>query len=141
MSFVVVMTYHVFIGERSARKHGALFYGAHGYEAVSTVAENEAMAAGAVKPYTPVLGRLFYLALLGYFGGFAFWSYENVYCSSLPSWMQLHALWHIMAGLGTFCAIQCQIAWRAEEMGARSTTLDASIGGHILPIVVARYEQ
>jgi hypothetical protein len=44
-----------------------------------------------------------------------------------------------MAGLGTFCAIQCQIAWRAEEMGAR-TSIDMELGGKLLPIVVTRYD-
>jgi hypothetical protein len=129
------MGYHIFLGDRSARRHEAIFWGPHGYEAVAV----DVVDSTSVKHYTPVLGRLYYGALLGYFGGFVFWMYENNFCSTLPSWMQLHALWHIMAGLGTFCAIQCQIAWRAEEMGGK-TTIDTQIGGSILPIVVVRHD-
>jgi hypothetical protein len=78
-------------------------------------------------------------AVAGYFGGFAFWSFENTYCASLPNWVQFHALWHIMAGLGTFCAVQCQIAWRAEELGGK-TAIDMELGGQIMPIVVVKYD-
>ena len=45
-----------------------------------------------------------------------------------------------MAGLGSFCTIQCQLAWRAEELGGR-TAIDMDLGGGILPIVVVKYTQ
>jgi len=136
MSFCCIMAYHIFCNTRSSRRNEALRIGPHGYEAVNTNAGEDMNGA---KPYSPVLSRLFYGAVLGYFGGFVFWNYENTFCSTLPPWMQLHAVWHIMAGLGTFCAIQCQIAWRAEELGGR-TSVDMELGGKVLPIVVARFD-
>lgn len=144
MSFCVIMGYHIWSGPRNVRRRGSA--GSHGYEPVSTQGDGSANGGGMVptsssnnRPYTRVLGKLFWGAIFGYFGGFVFWSYENTFCSSLPNWAQLHALWHIMAGLGTFCAIQCQIAWRAEELGGK-TSIDMDLGGHVLPIVVVKYD-
>jgi hypothetical protein len=45
-----------------------------------------------------------------------------------------------MAGLGTFCAIQCQVAWRGEELGGR-TSIDSSCAGGLLPIVVVQFHE
>jgi hypothetical protein len=114
VSFCAIMGYHIFCGERNARRHEALRIGPHGYEAVSTSANGHSngngngsssfdedrsssfpssSSSGANKPYTPVLGRLFYGAVLGYFGGFVFWMYENSFCATLPPWLQLHGQW------------------------------------------------
>lgn len=156
MSFVALMGYHIFCGPRNQRRGEVLQSGSNGYEAVpldslaihggapddsgaGSAGSAAAAHTNATRPFTPVLGRLFYLALAGYFGGFVFWLYENTFCETLAPWMQFHALWHIMAGLGTFSAIQCQIAWRAEEMGGR-TSIDRGLGMKVLPVVVVKYD-
>lgn len=91
------------------------------------------------RPYSPILTKLYWFAFAGYFGGFAFWIYEVTFCSTLPTWIQFHAIWHIMAGLGTFCVIQCQIAWRGEELGGK-TSIEPEKGIIGLPVVVIKYD-
>jgi len=64
--------------------------------------------------FTSLPRRLFFYSFLGYFGGFFFWLWDLFACRYLPSWVYFHAIWHLMAGLGTYFTIQTQIAWRAE---------------------------
>jgi len=97
-----------------------------------------------VRGYNPAIRRLFWLGLFGYFSGFVFWMYENTYCTTLPTGAlgQFHALWHILAGVGTFCIIQAQVLWRAEESGARN--VEVKFRPHCstpaaLPIVIVKY--
>lgn len=158
MSFVGIMAYHLFYSQRAERKNRM---NGNTYEPLplgevitetphdgsinattssSSNSFNPTLAASNTRPYSPVLGKLFWLAIGGYFGGFVFWLYENTFCTTLPSWMQLHAVWHIMAGLGSFCTVQCQLAWRSEELGGR-TYLDWELGWGFMPIVIVKYTQ
>lgn len=64
--------------------------------------------------FSPLPRYLFWYSFLGYFGGFFFWLIDLFGCVYLPSWIYFHAVWHLMAGLGTYFTIQTQIAWRGE---------------------------
>jgi hypothetical protein len=65
-------------------------------------------------PYSPRIATTYLRALAIYGSGFFLWCIENAFCSSLPSWLYLHAVWHLAAGYGTYLSIQCQMAMRAE---------------------------
>ncbi len=79
------------------------------------------------KRFSAIPRKLFQWAFLGYFGGFLVWSIENVACQYLPTWAYFHCLWHLMAGLGTYFSIECQIAWRAEQNQAKSIIQSANV--------------
>jgi len=50
--------------------------------------------------------RLMIMASILYWVGFALWVTENLFCLQLPGWAHFHAVWHILAGLGTYTWIQ-----------------------------------
>ena len=120
MAFVLLMAYHIFCGPRSARRSETLQATPWGYEAaygfvggsdpaaaggasLSGISINNgtgssgggfgnaALSAPLTRPYTPLLAKLFWLGIAGYFGGFVFWLLENFNCTALPEWMQLSA--------------------------------------------------
>merc|ERR1712159_183833 len=59
--------------------------------------------------------RCYWAALYSYFGGVAIWLFENAFCAYLPGWWQLHAIWHLTAGFGTYMWCQLTLAFRAEQ--------------------------
>jgi dihydroceramidase len=69
--------------------------------------------------FTALPKKLYWFAFAGYFGGFFFWLWDMFACQLLPTWVYFHAIWHIMAGLGTYFTIQTQIVWRAQFHKAR----------------------
>jgi hypothetical protein len=84
MSFVVLMGYHLMFGPRAERRNRG--GGAGGvYEPVQmeviggmnanghTPYSAPSLAALQTRPYSPVLGKLFWGAIVGYFGGFVLW--------------------------------------------------------------------
>ncbi len=168
VSFNVIMVYQLFFGKKAHRKNLQRPSHQHNNgnhtEDISLDSLNASSAAGGAqsvqldddhvsetttmtsshnsnrdRPYSPILTKLYWCAFAGYFGGFAFWIYEVTFCSTLPNWIQFHAIWHIMAGLGTFCIIQCQIAWRGEELGGK-TSIEPEKGFIGLPVVVIKYD-
>jgi len=66
-------------------------------------------------PY-PLAAALYKWSFVLYFGGFAVWIFENRFCQSLPVWLYLHGLWHILAGLGTYTMVQCQLSYHCEML-------------------------
>jgi hypothetical protein len=54
-------------------------------------------------PTTPRLARTLYQWALGTFlTGVVIWVFENVACPHIPTWWKLHALWHLLAGFGSY---------------------------------------
>ena len=62
-----------------------------------------------------LLRTLFTLAMIGYVGGFVAWILDNVMCDTVQSY-QLHALWHIGAGSGTYLWLLFTVAARAPTL-------------------------
>jgi dihydroceramidase len=58
------------------------------------------------------------MSVYWYVFGTALWIIENIWCSYLPSWLELHAIWHLCAGYGTFNTghfIVGYRAWKAKQ--------------------------
>ncbi|CAG2114019.1 unnamed protein product [Medioppia subpectinata] len=69
-----------------------------------------------VAKYKPCDRRIFYWAAFFYYSGFALWNIDNIFCDKLsllrqflPAFLvpftQLHALWHCLAGYGSYLHI------------------------------------
>lgn len=58
--------------------------------------------------------KLFWLSFASYFSGVFLWMLENAACQHLPGWWKLHAVWHLLAGTGTYLVIEFGLAVRAE---------------------------
>lgn len=76
----------------------------------------------------PHYGRFFAIALGVYLLGFALWQVDVHFCSMLrearsgpfhlvPGVLELHAWWHILAGLGTYAHIVIMVATRSLVIG------------------------
>jgi peptidoglycan biosynthesis protein MviN/MurJ (putative lipid II flippase) len=59
----------------------------------------------------PHVKRLFWISMTSYFTGGLLWVLEHIFCDFVRP-AQFHAIWHLLAGVGTYLFIQYLVALR-----------------------------